>query len=138
MLQFFTDLLAGQNEESDRAQNEDDGKNDPIDDDASQFTSTLINNEEARDIYGEPEHCPDTVSSNNINTNISKNTIISVNLMSQIKQIIAESDNAPNLQNKAHATQSTSSIPHNHECMEDDVSIPKDRSMAHHHIQAKR
>ena len=32
--EFFTDLLAGQNEESDWAQNEDDGENDPIDDDA--------------------------------------------------------------------------------------------------------
>jgi len=44
--EFFTGLLAGQNEESDQAK--DDGNYDPIDDDASQSTSTLINNEDTR------------------------------------------------------------------------------------------
>jgi len=64
--------------------------------------------------------------------------MISVNLVPQLEQIRAESDNAYNLQNNAPATQTTPSNPHNHECMEDDVYIPKGRSLAHHHIQVKR
>ena len=53
----ITDLLAEQKEESDQVQNKDDGENDPINDDASKFTSTSIDNEESRDIYGASEHC---------------------------------------------------------------------------------
>jgi len=53
-------------------------------------------------------------------------------------QIRAESVNAPKLHNNAPATQINPSIPPNHECMENYVSISKGRSMIHHHIQAKK
>ena len=39
---FLTALIAGQHEEAGTDENDDDGENDPLDDDASQFSSTSV------------------------------------------------------------------------------------------------
>ena len=128
--EFFSNLLVGQNEQSDWVQNMDNGKNDPINDDASQFTATSINNKEARDMYCASEHCPDDVRDNNITTNSPENTII----FYKFSSIRAEPNNAPNLPNNAPDTQINLSIPPNHECIDDEDSMPKGRSMANNII----
>ena len=40
---FLTALIAGQHEEAGTDENDDDGENDPLDDDASQLSSTSVN-----------------------------------------------------------------------------------------------
>ena len=54
---FITELIAGQHEEAGTGQNDDDGENDPLDDDASQFSSTWLDNLPVRDIFGNSESC---------------------------------------------------------------------------------
>ena len=49
---FLFDLITGQNEEHEPGQNDGDGDYDPVDDDASQFTSTLLDDVVASDIFG--------------------------------------------------------------------------------------
>ena len=55
---FITELIVGQHEEANTGQNDDDGENDPLDDDASQFSSTSLDNLPVRDIFGNSESRP--------------------------------------------------------------------------------
>jgi len=48
---FLTNLITGQNKEPDPGQNDNDGENDPIDDDTSQFSSASLDELAARDIF---------------------------------------------------------------------------------------
>ena len=41
---FLTGLITGQHDETGTAQNDDDGNNDPVDEDASLFLSTSLSN----------------------------------------------------------------------------------------------
>ena len=65
---IFADLLHGQLEESEGAQNNDDGEDDIIDDDASDFSSQSIVEASVTDIYDNLDDCPDNnPGSNNDN-----------------------------------------------------------------------
>ena len=55
---FLTALIAGQHEEVGTDENDDDGENDPLDDDASQFSSTSVDDLSGGDIFGNFEPCP--------------------------------------------------------------------------------
>ena len=55
---FLTALIAGQHEEARTGENDDDGENDPLDDDASQFSSTSLDDLSGVDIFGNFEPCP--------------------------------------------------------------------------------
>ena len=49
---FLSDLIAGQHEQHATDQNHDDGHNDPVDDDASVFTTEMIADAEESDASG--------------------------------------------------------------------------------------
>ena len=49
---FLTTLIAEQGE------NDEDGENDPLDDDANQFSSTSLDELSGRDIFGNFKPCP--------------------------------------------------------------------------------
>ena len=49
---FLPDLITGQNEEHEPNQNDSDGDYDPVDDDASRFTSTSLDDIAAMDMFG--------------------------------------------------------------------------------------
>ena len=55
---FITELVAGQHEEAGTGQNDDDRENDPLDNDASQFSSTSLDDLPVTDIFGNFEYCP--------------------------------------------------------------------------------
>jgi len=55
---FLTALIAGQHEEAGTGKNDEDGENDPLDDDASQFSSTSLDELSGRDIFGNFKPCP--------------------------------------------------------------------------------
>ena len=55
---FITELIAGQHEEADTGQNDDGGENDPIDNDASHFSLTSLDDLPVTDICGNFEYCP--------------------------------------------------------------------------------
>ena len=59
---FLTDLITGQHGEIGTNQNDDDGDNDPVDKDASLFSSTSLDNMEASNIYRNGGARPDDVS----------------------------------------------------------------------------
>ena len=59
---FLSDLIAGQYEQHKPGRNNDNGHNDPVDDDASLFLVTLIDEMAVRDIFGDVESCLDNVS----------------------------------------------------------------------------
>ena len=58
----LSDLIAGQNEEHKLGQNDGDGDCDPVDDDASQFTSTSLDDVVARDVFQNFNGWADNVS----------------------------------------------------------------------------
>ena len=49
---FITGLITGQHDEIGTTQNDNDGDNDPVDEDASLFSSTSLDDLEGSDIYG--------------------------------------------------------------------------------------
>ena len=59
---FLTGLIKGQHDETGTDQNDDDGDNDPVDEDASLFSSTSLGDLEVSDIYGNSGARPDDVS----------------------------------------------------------------------------
>jgi len=59
---FLTGLITGQHDETGTDQNDDDGDNDPVDKDASLFSSTSLGDLEGSNIYGNSGARPDDVS----------------------------------------------------------------------------
>ena len=53
----MTELIAGQHEEAGTGQNYEDRENDPLDNDASQFSSTLLDDLPVTNIFGNFEYC---------------------------------------------------------------------------------
>ena len=75
--EFFTDLIAGRLGESKHAPNVHEGEDDPIDDDASQFSSKSFNDPLDRDIFGLSGGRPGSSSDNNpTNPNVKNDLII--------------------------------------------------------------
>jgi len=70
---FLTDLITGQHEEVGTGQNDDDKDNDPVNNDASLFSSTLLNDLADRDIFGNLGGCPEDVSGTTAVNRDSKN-----------------------------------------------------------------
>ena len=55
---FITKIIAGQHEEAGTGKNDDDGENDPLDNDASQFSSTSLDDLPVMDILSNFKYCP--------------------------------------------------------------------------------
>ena len=70
---FFSDLIVGQSEDSDRSKNQDAVDDNPVDNDASGFLSQTVGETLGTSIFGLSEHCPeddrDTIITNNTTEN---------------------------------------------------------------------
>ncbi len=80
---FLSDLIAGQHEQRTTDQNNDDGHNDPVDNDASVFSVKSFDEVSVRDIFGNIETCPRDVSGTTAINQLAENTAKSQDLLNQ-------------------------------------------------------
>ena len=129
---FITELIAGQHEEAGTDQNGDDGDNDPLDDDASQFLTTSLDSLAETDIFGNFESCPSADRAVTGNIGATEN---SPNF-ADLPILLDRNDAAPQIPNNDATNEPTTSpipitLPN-----ENGDDIPKGRSLAHHHLRA--
>ena len=81
---FVTGLITGQHDEIGTSQNNDDGDNNPVDEDASLFSSTSLDELEGRDIFGNLGGRPDIVSGSTAVNQHSENDGEHVDLLDRV------------------------------------------------------
>ena len=77
---FLSELITGQQEQHGTGGNEDDGHNDPVDNDASLFSVTSVDEVLARDIFGNLDDGPDDVSGSTAANQLAENEVEIENL----------------------------------------------------------
>ena len=78
--EFLSDLIAGQHDQHEPGRNNDDSHNDPVEDDASLFLVTSVDEVTPREIFGNDEACPDDVSGTTAANQLAENEVASENL----------------------------------------------------------
>ena len=134
---FLSELITGQQEQHGTGGNEDDGHNDPVDDDASLFSVTSVDEVLARNIFGNLDDDPDDVSGSTAANQLAENEAEIENLPILFDQF------APLPQNptteKINAAPSIPPLPSLRQTMiSPKTPTGPGRSMVHRPIQAKR
>ena len=129
---FLTALIAGQHEEAGMDGNDDDGENDPLDDDASQFSSTSVDDLSGGVIFGNFEPCPGDDRAATDANRATENSSDFENLPNLLDRNLAASENTDDGPTNAATTPTSPTTLHH----DNDDAIPKGRSLAHHHLRA--
>ena len=131
---FIESLLTNVSEQPVSCENEDIPDDEEFDDDKSCFTTESVDEDTLGDIYGHPEMSPTddhVIEPTNLATenSASHGTTSPPNIqLAASERIATESDNQPN--NKQKPTPSPTA--------ENDPTIPKTRSLAHHQFEANK
>ena len=109
---FLTALIAGQHEEAGTDENDDDGENDPLDDDASQFSSTSLDDLSGVDIFGNFKPCPGDDRAATDANRATENSSDFENLPNLLDRNLAASENTDYGTTNAATTPTSSTILH--------------------------
>ena len=124
---FLSELITGQQEQHGTGGNEDDGHNDPVDNDASLFSVTSVDEVLARDIFGNLDDGPDDVSGSTAANQLTENEVEIENLPILFDRSVDAARNSTSNQNNAPTPPGTPTTT----LHEGENNIPKGRSIAH-------
>ena len=118
---FLTALIAGQHEEAGTDENDDDGENDPLEDDASQFSSTSVDDLWGGVIFGNFEPCPGDDRAATDANRATENSSDFENLPNLLDRNLAASENTDDGTTNAATTPTSPTTLHH----DNDDAIPK-------------
>ena len=138
---FLTGLITGQHDETGTAQNDDDGDNDPVDEDASLFSSTSLGDLEGSDIYGNGGAGPDDVSGTTATNKHSENEPVRSDLPILLDRFAQLPQNQTTDEINAEPSIPDTSTPQTNNGItqhDDEPNIPKGRSIANPEIRDEK